>query len=71
MIGANDVAKVHAGVITSEPSSKLSAHKPNRMADEPLLTKRPYDLPKHAAMSSSNLTVRGPKPASHPSCGAY
>ena len=66
-MGAKVVEKVHAGVITSSPFSKLRAFNPNKIADEPLFTNKPYFFENKADTFSSNSTVLGPNPANHPS----
>ena len=66
-MGANVVENVLAGVMTSSPFSKFNAFNPNKIADEPLFTNKPYFLPNKTDTFSSNLTVLGPNPASHPS----
>jgi hypothetical protein len=40
-MGAIVVEKVHAAVKTSEPGSKFKAFKPNKIAEEPSVTKLP------------------------------
>ena len=50
---------MHAGVITSSPFSKLRAFNPNKIAEEPLLTNKPFFLPNKAETFSCDIELEG------------
>ena len=59
-MGATVVEKVRFGVIISDPFLKLNAERPNKFAEDPEFTIKPYFFPKSLQICASSFLTFWP-----------